>query len=116
MSKVFSFRLDKNNPREARALEVIETQRAEGLGLRHIITAALLALDLQRTDLVSCKTHDEISETLKRVTQLLEKIEKRNNSSQKDQDASSDCSKLTDNFVASIKRAAKPGMKLGRAI
>lgn len=42
MSKVFSFRLCEDNPREAQAEEVIETWISQGYSLRHIVTDALI--------------------------------------------------------------------------
>ena len=44
MSKVFSFRLNEDSPREAQAREVIEVWVGEGYSLRHVITEALLTL------------------------------------------------------------------------
>jgi len=43
MSKVYSFRLSDNNPREAQAREVIETWVKEGYSLRQVVVEALLA-------------------------------------------------------------------------
>ena len=45
MSKVYSFRLDENNPREAQAREVINAGAEDGYSLRYIVTEALLGLD-----------------------------------------------------------------------
>ena len=42
MSKVYSFRLDTENPREALAINVIETSASQGYSLRHILTEALI--------------------------------------------------------------------------
>jgi len=42
MSKVFSFRLNDENPREAQAREVIEAWVAEGYSQRQVIVDALL--------------------------------------------------------------------------
>ena len=42
MSKVYSFRLSDDNPREAQAREVIEAWVGKGFSLRHIITKVLL--------------------------------------------------------------------------
>ena len=42
MSKVFSFRLNDDNPREAQAREEIKAWVKEGYSLRYIITEALL--------------------------------------------------------------------------
>ena len=47
MSKVYSFRLDDDNPREAQARGVIKAWMGEGYSLRHIITDALLINFLQ---------------------------------------------------------------------
>lgn len=42
MSKVYSFRLDENNPREAQAREVIEAWVEEGYSLRYAVVEALI--------------------------------------------------------------------------
>ena len=42
MSKVYSFRLDENNPREAQAMRVIDAWVDEGYSLRHVIAEALI--------------------------------------------------------------------------
>jgi len=43
MSKVYSFRLSDNNPREAQAREVIEAWVGEGYSLRYVVAEALLS-------------------------------------------------------------------------
>ncbi len=45
MSKVISFRLDKANPREAQALNILDTWIGQGYSLRFIFTKALLDID-----------------------------------------------------------------------
>jgi hypothetical protein len=45
MSQVISFRLDRNNPREAQALYVLTKWREEGYSLRHMLTEALIAVE-----------------------------------------------------------------------
>ena len=45
MSRVIGFRLDRENPREAQALAVLEAWQEAGYSTRHILTEALLALD-----------------------------------------------------------------------
>jgi hypothetical protein len=42
MSKVYSFRLDSENPREALAMDVINTWVSQGYSLRRILTDALI--------------------------------------------------------------------------
>jgi len=45
MSDVISFRLNKENQREAKALEVLNAWIEKGFSTRHILTMALLELD-----------------------------------------------------------------------
>ena len=45
MSEVISFRLNKDNPREARALMVLKGWQEQGHNIRYIITEALVNLD-----------------------------------------------------------------------
>ena len=44
MSKVISFRLNPDNPREAQALEILRTKQAEGFSSRRVLTDALIGL------------------------------------------------------------------------
>ena len=53
MSEVISFRQNKDNPREEKAVQVLRTWTAQGFNVRHTITEALLKragpnLDLRR--------------------------------------------------------------------
>ena len=64
MSKVYSFRLNDDNPREAQAREVIEAWVEEGYSLRHVIVEALLTFkdkDFRQSEL------DEVVEQLKEL-------------------------------------------------
>jgi hypothetical protein len=45
MSEVSSFRLNTSNPREARALEVLNAWTEQGYSARFILTRTLVALD-----------------------------------------------------------------------
>jgi len=45
MSEVISFRLDKENLREAKALMILHEWRKNGYSLRQTITEALVSLD-----------------------------------------------------------------------
>ena len=42
MSKVYSFRLDENNPREAQAREVIDAWVSKGYSLRQVVVNTML--------------------------------------------------------------------------
>jgi hypothetical protein len=43
MSKVYSFRLDADNPREAKAKGVIDTWLEKGYSLRYLVVEALIS-------------------------------------------------------------------------
>jgi len=65
MSKVFSFRLDTDNPREAQAREVIEVLISQGYSLRHIITEALIYFRDKESPTAGWeKVYDKLSEIL----------------------------------------------------
>ena len=75
MSEVISFRLDKDNPREAIAWRVLQTRIAKGHNIRHIITEALIKLD-QSEQVSTPPTLDELNETLCQVNRFLKHIER----------------------------------------
>ncbi len=111
MSAVISFRLDKENPREERALEVIKTHQEKGYGIRHIITEALLRLDAHSAESVDGAKFDQIQETLTQVRALLEQMGLDDDSSLKGRNTDPSFSSLTDVFISSVKKTAKPGLK-----
>lgn len=112
MSEVISFRLNKENPREAQAHAILKARYEKGHSIRHTITEALLRLDEPGISLIQDAKLDEINETLSRVSQLLERMCDRDNSSQKGQDTDACYSGLTDSFLASIRKNAKRGIKV----
>ncbi len=77
MSVVISFRLNPNRPRDAQALEVLRTKKAEGYSCRQIMTDALLSMVTtnEQDMLISL---EEIKVALDYVTNLFEPIEGRN--------------------------------------
>ena len=100
MSKVYSFRLDENNPREAQAKEVIEAWVEKGYSLRRIIVDALLLshLDNHKTN--------ENEDVLQKIAYLLENM---NTVEKSIRDAPST---LTDTFVGSISKSVKNGIRI----
>jgi hypothetical protein len=112
MSEVISFRLNKENPREAQAYEVLKIWQGQGYSIRQTITEALLRPDEPQTQPVPSETIDEINELLSQVRRMLLETENRDYSSQKVQGAGRHFLGLTDDFVNSVKRAAKPGIRL----
>jgi hypothetical protein len=111
MSKVISFRLDKNNPREAKALEVLKNKRDEGYNIRHIIMEALINLDETNPHLES-PTTKELFTIVMKVHQLLERIKGDDELSLTREAAMDTNLELTENLVSSVKKTIKPGLHL----
>jgi hypothetical protein len=70
MSKVYSFRLNDDNPREAQAREVIDAWVEEGYSLRYVIVEALLTYKKERVEL------DELSLILEQLNGFILSLEK----------------------------------------
>jgi len=70
MSKVFGFRLSDDNPREAQAMEVIETWVSEGYSLRQVIVDVLLSY--KKTE----EGHDELESILEQLQDLILSFDK----------------------------------------
>jgi len=102
MSKVYSFRLDENNPREVQAREVIEAWLTQGYSLRHQLVDVLIAFQnkefqnnqyaelfekIERLFLVSKENED------KEVLEILEGT-------------------LTETFIGSISKSVKGGIRM----
>jgi hypothetical protein len=109
MSKVISFRLNPDNPLEAQALEILRTKQTEGFTSRRILTDALIGMDAKRDQdtLLSIK---DFNSALAPVVDLLKGINEGNRG--EDQSSHSQASALNDNFLSSVKVAAKPGLSL----
>ena len=110
MSKVISFRLDNNNTREAKALMILQEWKAQGYSFRQTITEALVSLD--RGGLRSSSTLVELNEALRQANHLLRLIEMGGSSTIDDMKKSHSTNSLSTNFISSVKRAAKSGLKL----
>jgi hypothetical protein len=112
MSKVISFRLDKENPREAKAFEVLKAWQGRGYSIRQTIAEALLQLDKGTPEPVRGEQLDEINEALSQLRQLVEKLQNGERMSNQVQDSPASITGLTDSFITSIKKAVKPGITL----
>jgi hypothetical protein len=99
MSKVYSFRLDENNPREAQAREVIESWVAEGYSFRHVIVDALLSFHLNN------HKNNKSEEIIEKIVHLLENMNTAGGSVKNVQ------STLSDTFVGSISSSVKSGIR-----
>ena len=113
MSEVISFRLDEDNPREARAREVLRAWYAQGYSVRHILTEALLRLEESQKEAgESAFALDEVNQTLNQVIQMLERMQNGRYVAAAARDDDQPKAALTDTFVASVRSAARPGLKL----
>jgi vacuolar-type H+-ATPase subunit D/Vma8 len=99
MSKVYSFRLDENNPREAQAREVIEAWVSKGYSIRSTLTEALIRFDEKH----SPKEMDSILEQLQdMVNQLMQRTLPESCESE-------EAISLQVDFLESVKKSIKPG-------
>ena len=113
MSEVISFRLNKDTPREAQALEVLNTWIRKGFSARYIITKALLELDHPGSDLEMSQDNRDLDLVIDQFDQLFEIVKaiKANPITRQDLDPEQPI--LHESFLASIKLGAKPGIKHG---
>jgi hypothetical protein len=113
MSEVISFRLDATNPREARALEILNAWIEQGYSARFILTQALIALDHPGSAPAKNDDGRDMELVLNQIGLLLEILKAREPNPSVLQSPERESSVLPDNFLASIRQAVKPGFKLG---
>jgi hypothetical protein len=111
MSEVISFRFDLANPREAKALEVLNAWIEKGYSTRHIITTALLELDRSGSDLELSQGDRDWGSVLDKISKLLEFVDAMKIKPIERQEFNPEQSNLNENFLASIKQGVKPGLK-----
>lgn len=99
MSKVYSFRLNDDNPREAQAREVIEAWVAEGYSLRFVIVEGLLTYKKEVDQLVQ---PDFILDQLKDLVLSLSK----------DENFHTTTNELSKPFLSSVKTTARLGLTI----
>ena len=107
MSKVISFRLNPNNPREAEALIILHDWLSQGFSTRHTLTEALLMLDARKSHPFDNRSLDDLTNQIKELlanvgTRSIHKTKNTNISPRQE---------LSDGFVSSILKTAKPGLK-----
>ncbi len=111
MSEVISFRLNKDNPREAHALEILDAWCSKGYSMRYVITEALLKLNNPGLDLMKSNTFYELNTTLERVKKVLEQFGNDGYVGVSEQCKNPAPSALADDFITSIRKVVKPGIK-----
>jgi len=97
MSKVYSFRLSKDNPREAQAREVIEAWEEEGFSLRYVIVEVLLSYKKAEVG------HGELNSIVDQLQNLILSLEKQ--PSAKPSEAS-----LSNSFLDAVKQSVRDGV------
>lgn len=101
MSKVYSFRLDADNPREAQAMEVIDTWVSQGYSLRYILTEALIKNGNVQ------ENSKQLVETIDRLSELVQAFDKGvGNNDRRD-----DKIKLSMAFTDAMKKSIKQGIR-----
>lgn len=107
MSKVISFRLNPDNPREDKALTVLQRWGNKGFSYRHTIAEALLKLESENDEVVEKQSLMNLSQ---QIQELLEVIEIGSTLvTPKIEDSSRN--QLSDGFITSIIKSAKTGLK-----
>lgn len=109
MSEVISFRLNPDNPREAKALDILRSKQAEGFSSRRILTDALIDMVTDKKQVYSVPM-TEFYNALEQVSDLLERLDVDDHNDH--QSTHSRVAVLNDNFINSMKNAAKPGLNL----
>lgn len=107
MSKVYSFRLDENNPREAEAKKTIKAWSKKGYSLRYIIVEALIELAKDH------KNDEDLELVLERLGYLTDVFQ--NNKIMESAEKESNQS-LSQSFIASVKKSAKEGVRSERSL
>lgn len=99
MSKVYSFRLDEHNPREAQAKGVIHAWVDEGYSLRHVIVEALLSFSNKDAG------QSELNEVVEQLQDLILTLERPHVSKSID-------TLLFNSFLDAVKQSAKSGIEI----
>jgi hypothetical protein len=104
MSKVYSFRLSDKNPREAQAIQVIETWASKGFSLRQLYIEAVIAYANVVDD------RDELIVILKNIEKTLEELKGRSIHKVMEADHSVE---LSNEFIEFLVKSARPGIRIG---
>ena len=107
MSKVISFRMNPENPREAEALSILYDWLSQGFSTRHTLTEALLILDSGKSQSLDNGT---LAYLTNQIQEFLVNVETGSAYKTKNNEISPK-QELSAGFVSSIIKAAKPGIK-----
>ncbi|MBZ0314871.1 MAG: hypothetical protein K8L91_00525 [Anaerolineae bacterium] len=118
MSRVVSFRLDEDIVEEGQALEILEAWQAKGYSIRQIMTWALMALEgaepqnNSAPDGETGATIAELKSVLGQAQEFLEVLRDMKAMPDEVKLPSQQKPILSDTFMASVKKAVRPGLKL----
>ena len=98
MSKVYSFRLNDDNPREAQARAVIEYWGRKGVSLRYLIVDALIIYKKEKT------TQGELSSVVEQLQDLILSLDKTPVSQPSE-------ATLSHSFLDAVKKSVRAGVK-----
>ena len=112
MSEVISFRLDRHNPREQRAMDVLNAWQTKGYSLRFIITEALIKLDEDRCPALDTTAGFDYHEVVAKVTEMIKCIAKDPLTPIDDRGKGTSQTALTETFLASVMKATRPGLQI----
>ena len=110
MSKVISFRLNSDNSRDAKALAILQDWLSQGFSTRHTITEALLNLNSTNSEITDNSVLIDLS---RQINELLNSIESDVKLNKPKGDTLSQV-KLSEGFVSSVQKIAKPGLRMAR--
>jgi len=102
MSKVYSFRLDDNNPREAQARKEIKDWVDKGFSLRYVITEVLLNFGDSKNE------DGEVYTLLAQIKSMVSELE---NTPPFDINDERNITDLPSSFMSAVKNSAKNGFR-----
>lgn len=113
MSRVISFRLCRDNPREAQALEMLQQRQEQGFSTRQILLEALLSLssDANTSDLndIAARLEDVLNE----ANDYIARLQNGQSVTGTMATAPSELPSVSEGFKLSVRKAAKSGVRAG---
>jgi len=110
MSEVISFRLCRDNPRESEALAVLRRKQEQGYGIRQVLVEALINLEQDNTDEQITLLAGQLIAAIREANNLVEHMQ-HNQVVTTSTVEPEHKNALSDGFVMSVKKAAKPGFR-----
>lgn len=113
MSDVISFRLNKCNPQEEQALEILSGWMSKGYNVRFIIAQALLKLGFPELESEGNCSSCELDLVLSQLGELLTIVKSGETTSFVSHNSNEENLRLNEKFISSIKIGVKPGIQNG---